>query len=113
MHKKLIALAVAGAALAVPASASALAPAVYTTAQSIEGTDQYAWSCVGRALPPINSFTLTCNGQRAVGTGPVLTISGVSTGTPGVCWSGSFNWGSPIGQWANYSGCREGEHLPV
>jgi hypothetical protein len=114
MHKKLIALAVAGTALAGPSSASALAPSVSTAAQQIDGTGQYAWTCVVRALPPINSFNVRCNGQTAVGIFPFATISGVSTGAPRVCWSGSFNYGSGIpGQWATFSGCREGEHLPA
>ena len=114
MPRKLIALAVAGAALAGPSSASALQPVVHTTAQRIDGTDQYVWSCVARALPPITSYTLRCNGQSAVGVFPVMTISGVSTGAPGVCWSGWFQYGSgfPPAS-ASYSGCREGEHLPA
>jgi hypothetical protein len=114
MHKKLIAIAVAGAALAGPASASALQPAVHTTAQRIAGTDQYVWTCVGRALPPITSFSLYCNGQQAVGIFPVATISGVSTGAPRVCWSGSFQYGTRFPpSWASYGDCREGEHLPA
>ena len=114
MRRELIALAVAGAALAGPATASALQPVVYTTAQQIDGSDQFAWSCVARALPPIMSFSLRCNGQDTVGFYPVATISGVSTGPPRVCWSGSFQYGTGFPpQWAFYSGCREGEHLPV
>ena len=114
MKRKFIAAAVAGAALIVPSSASALAPVVHTTAQRIDGTDQYVWSCVGRALPPITSFSLRCNGQTAVGIFPVATISGVSSGPPRVCWSGSFQYGSGFPpSFAFYDGCREGEHLPA
>ena len=114
MQKKLVALAVAGAALAAPAGAAALAPAVQTTAQQIEGTDQYAWACVVRALPPITSFTVYCNGQKAVGIFPVATVAGVSSGPPRVCWDGWFQWGTGFPpQWADFEGCREGEHLPA
>jgi hypothetical protein len=113
MKKKAIIAALAGAAL-MPASASALQPTVTTTAQRIDGTDQYVWSCVGRALPPITSFSLSCNGQTAVGVFPVATISGVGTGAPRVCWSGVFQYGTGFPPpYAFYSGCREGEHLPV
>ena len=111
MHKKLIVLAIACAALVAPSTASALQPSVTTTATKIAGTNQYAWTCTARALPPITSFTLYCNGVEAVGTFPVKTISGVGYGTPQVCWSGSFRWGSGLSQnFANYSGCRYGEH---
>lgn len=114
MQKKLIAAAVACAALAGPSSAAAIAPAVHTTAQQIDGTDQYAWSCVVRALPPITSFSAYCNGRRVVGVFPVATISGVGTGAPEVCWSGSFQYGSGFPQyWSTFSGCRHGEHLPA
>jgi hypothetical protein len=113
-HRKLLVLAVVAAALAAPASATALQPVVHTTAQQIDGTDQFAWSCVARALPPITSYSLRCNGQTAVGVFPVATISGVSSGPPQVCWSGSFQYGTGFPpQWATYSGCREGEHLPA
>ena len=112
--RKFIVAAVAGAALIAPAGASAIQPVVHTTAQQIDGTNQYAWSCVARALPPITSFSLYCNGQRAVGIFPVATISGVSSGPPRVCWSGSFQYGTGFPpQFAFYDGCREGEHLPV
>lgn len=111
---KLVPLAAAAAALAVPASASALQPAVHTTAQQIDGTGKFAWTCAARALPPITTFTLRCNGISAVGAGPVATISGVSTGAPRVCWSGSFTYGTGFPPpSAFFSGCREGEHLPV
>ena len=114
MRKRIIAAIVAGAALAGPASASALQPVVHTTAQQIDGTNQYAWSCVARALPPITSFSLSCNGQSAVGIFPVATISGVSTGAPRVCWNGSFQYGTGFPPtYAFFSGCRYGEHLPA
>lgn len=114
MHRTLVALAAAGAALAAPASASAIAPTVHTSAERIDGTDQYVWTCVGRSLPPITAFTLYCNGEAAVGIFPVRAISGVAAGTPRVCWSGSFQWGKTFPyQWASFSGCREGEHLPL
>ena len=114
MHRKLIAVAVAGAALAGPSTASALEPAVYTTAQPIDGTGQYVWSCVSRALPPITSVNLYCNGQSAVGGFPVATISGIGTGEPRVCWGGSFQYGTGFPpSWASFGGCREGAHLPV
>ena len=114
MKHKIIAAIVAAAALACPAGASALQPVVHTTAQQIDGTDQFAWSCVARALPPITSFSLYCNGQSAVGIFPVATISGVSSGPPRVCWSGSFQYGNRFPpSFAFYDGCREGEHLPV
>src|SRR5688500_2705251 len=114
MHTKLISAAVLAAALAVPSTASALQPVVHTTAQQIDGGDQFVRSCVARALPPSTSYTLRCNGQTAVGVFPVATISGVSSGPPQVCWSGSFQYGTGFPpQFATYSGCREGEHLPV
>jgi hypothetical protein len=112
MPKKLIALAIVVAALAAPSSASALQPVVHTTATRIPHTNQYEWTCTARALPPITSFTLWCNGVKAVGTAQVQTISGVGTGSPQVCWDGSFRWGSGLSQnWANFDGCRYGEHL--
>ena len=114
LHNKLLALAVLAAALAAPSTASALQPVVHTTAQQIDGTDQFVWSCVARALPPITSFSLRCNGQDTVGFYPVATISGVSSGAPRVCWSGSFQYGTGFPpQWAFFSACREGEHLPA
>ena len=114
MLKKFIALAVLGAALAGPSTASALQPAVRTAAQQIDGTNQFAWSCTATALPPITSFSLRCNGQTAVGIFPVATISGVSSGPIQVCWSGSFQYGTSFPpQFATYSGCRYGEHLPA
>ena len=112
MNKKLLTLTVVAAALAAPTSASALQPAVHTTATPIDGTDQFAWTCVARALPPITSFSLYCNGQSALGLYPVQATAGVSTGPPRVCWSGSFQWGTGWPpNWASYSGCREGAHL--
>jgi hypothetical protein len=114
MKGKFIAAAIAGAALIAPSGASALQPTVRTAAQRIDGTDQFVWTCVGYALPPITSFTLNCNGQRAVGTFPVATISGVGTGAPRVCWNGVFQYGTGFpAPYAFFDDCREGEHLPV
>ncbi len=114
MQKKLIALAVAGAALAGAPSASALAPTVRTTAQLIEGTDQYAWSCVISGHPSITSLTFQCNDQRALGTFAAVAAGGVSFGPPRVCWSGTFGYvQNGLTRYASYSGCREGEHLPA
>ncbi len=114
MRTKLLAAAVTAAALALPASASALQPVVYTTATPIDGTDKFAWSCAARALPPINWFSLYCNGKQAVGVFPVAATADVGSGAVQVCWSGSFSYGTRFPYtWAQYSGCRYGPHAIV
>jgi hypothetical protein len=109
-NKLLLPFAACLAVLALPASASALAPSVHTTATDL-GDGRFAWTCTARSLPPITGFWVRCNGVDAVGLGPARTAAGVSTGPIQVCWDGSFQYGKDFPpRWASFSGCRYGEH---
>lgn len=107
--RHLAVLAVCAAALGAPTAANAIGVVVTTAASPIPGTDQFAWSCVGRAAPPIDSFTLTCNDQRAVGIYPILAAAGLGTGTAQVC----YRWTMRI-DWTSYTheGCSPATVLP-